>query len=800
MPERRYIGQPFAPLEDRRFVRGRGRYINDLVLPGMLHLAPAAAPHAHARLRRVDTRAAQAAPGVVAVLTGADLARMMNPVPQNLPLPNVVWYPLAVDKVRFAGEWVAAVVATSRAAAEDAAELVHAEYEVLPAVIDPEAAMRPEAPLLHEAHGSNVVWHDTFTWGDVDGAFARAAHRFAFRFRWHRHAGVPLETFGAVAAVDQTTGILDVWASHQTPDLAQQTAQALRWPSHRVRVHQDIDVGGSYGAKRGRKQVFLAAAAALATGRPVKFIEDRLENMRAGDAHGPDRIFEARWATDADGLLQALDLTVIDDVGAYVGRGPLQIAKPITAIVGPYRIPCVRYGGYAVMTNKTNQAPFRGFGQAPHNYVLERSLDLIARELGLDRVELRRRNYIPPEAFPYRIPSGAIYDSGDFPGVLERALRHAGWEQLLAEQARARAAGRLVGLGVAGCVEPSGGDQAIFTYITGQTSTMTPEGARLQIDAEGHVIATIGFQSTGQSHETMVTQIVCDQLGVRPEDVSVLRAHSLDGVPSVATVASRMTYMLSSALIRAADKLKRKLCRIAAHNLEVGPEDVEYGDGMCWVRGMPERRMALAELARIAYKAQYRLPDDLEPGLVETAVVKLPDAGQPLDEHKRLKRGYPSYAFSVHIPVVEVDPETLVPRIVRYYVVHDCGTVINPLIVDGMVYGGIAHGIGAALYERFAYDDRGHLVTATFMDYLLPSPMEVPPIALAEHVTPSPLHPFGAKGTGEGGYMTAPAALAGAVEDALAPLGVRVCETPMTPDLLFRLARAAQQEMRTSSG
>jgi 2-furoyl-CoA dehydrogenase large subunit len=783
MSDYRFIGKPFPISEDRRFVRGRGRYIADMELPGMLHLGVAFASIAHARLLSVDVQRAKQAPGVVAVLTGSDLVHRMEPLPQNLDLPRVVWYPLAVDKIRFAGEWTAAIVATSRAAAEDAAELIDIEYEELAAVVDPEQAMRPEAPLVHDAQGSNVAWHDQFEWGEVDAAFGSAAHTFEYRFRWNRHAGVPLETFGAVAAVDPATGILDLWASHQTPQLPQEAARVLRLPSHRVRVHQDVDVGGSYGAKRGRKQMYLTCVAAMLVGRPVKFIEDRRENLQAGDSHGPDRVFNISLAVTADGLVTAIDLTIVDDVGAYSGRGPMQMGKPITASVGPYRIEAVRYGGYAVLTNKTNQAPFRGFGQAPHNFVLERSFDRIAAALDIDPVELRRRNYIRREAFPYRIPSGATYDSGDYQGAMDLAVRSAGLEQLRVEQARARRAGRLMGIGVAGCLEPSGGHSAIMEFLNPRNAPPNPESARVQIDRSGHVVAMIGFQSAGQSHETMVTQIVCEELGVAPGDVTVLRGDSLSGIVGAATTASRMTLMLGTALVQALRQARERVKRVAAHALEGDVDDVVVDGTRYFLAGAPSRSLELAELARMAYRPD-EIPAGMEVGLIEQATFSGPGADKHL-LNRTMQAGFPSYAFSVHIPVVEVDPETFAISITRYVVAHDCGQVMNPLVVDGMIYGGIAHGIGGALYEHFAYDTDGQMLSASFMDYLLPSVHEVPSIELNEQMTPSPLHPYGAKGTGEGGYMTAPAAIASAVEDALRPLGIAIDQIPITPRMLL---------------
>ncbi len=785
----KYIGRPFQVVEDRRFVRGKGRYINDVELPGMLHMTVAASPRAHARILSIDVEAARNAPGVVAVLTGQNLAERTEPIPQNLVLPHIRWYALAVDKVRYAGEWVAAIVATSRAAAEDAADLVTVEYEDLPPVVDPEEAMQPGASLVHDGAGSNVAWHDEFTWGEVDAAFEKAAHVFRYRYRWNRHSGVPLETFGAVAALDPSGQMLELWASHQTPSLDHEIARVLRWPSHRVRVHQDVDIGGSYGVKRGNKQIHLTAFAAVATGRPVKFIEDRLQNMTAGDSHGPDRVFRIALAANDDGVVDAITIEILDDVGAYVGRGALQFSKPITAVVGPYRIRNVRYGGYAIVTNKTNQAPYRGFGQGPHNFILERSLDRMARALGIDRVEIRCRNYIAPDAFPYRIPSGSEYDSGNYPGAMNLALQTSAFQRIEREQARARAEGKLVGIGVAGCLEPSGGNQAIFAFMNPHTVGMAPETVRLHVDQEGHVVATIGFQSAGQGHESMVTQILCDELGVAPEKVTVVRGDSLSGILGATPIGSRMTLMLTKALLQAVAKVKAKMIAIAAFNLDAHPDDVEWQDGKLFIRDIPSQSLALIEIAQIAYRHQTRLPDDMEPGLTETAVAKVMGGGQGLDEQRRMKFGFPSYAFSVHVPVVEIDPETLQVKLEQYHVVHDCGTVINPLTVAGFVYGGIAHGIGAALFEQFSYSPEGQPLAGSLMDYLMPTIAEVPPIELAEQVTPSPLHPYGSKGTAEGGYMTAPAAIASAVEDALQPLGIEITEIPLSPDRLFDLLR-----------
>ncbi|HEY1297168.1 MAG TPA: xanthine dehydrogenase family protein molybdopterin-binding subunit, partial [Chloroflexota bacterium] len=719
----RYIGQPTPIVEDRRFVRGRGRFINDLEFPGMLHVAVVPAPVAHARLLAVDVARALQQPGVVTAFTGAEIQQWMDPIPQEfMQLPDVRWYPLASDKIRVAGEWLAAVVATSRAEAEDAAEMVEYQYEALPPIVDPEAALLPDAPLLHESMPSNVAAHQSQTFGDVDGAFARAERVFEYRYRWHRHSGVPLETFGCVAA-SRPDGSLDIWASQQNPGIQQEVMNNLRLPS--ARVHMDVDIGGSYGSKRGKKQMYIAAVAALMTQRPVKFMEDRVENLVSGDNHGSDRIYTTRVAVTNEGLVQALDIHVIEDVGAYGGR--VTIRKPVTALNGPYRIPHIRYSGDLVFTCKTNQVPFRGNGQAPHNFMLERTMDLVARDLGIDRIDLRLRNYIHREEFPYQTPSGSVYDSGNYEGAMERLLKESGFAALREEQVKARGEGRLVGIGIAGCLEPSG------------TPTGGPEGARIEIDQRGRVIATIGFQSAGQSHETMVSQILCDELGVEPGEVLVERQSGMGGIVGGATTGSRMTLMLGGALHLAAGKVRTKLRRLAAHVFEVDESDVVVDGSRYFVAGDPSRARELRELAAVAYprrEAGEALPEDLEPGIVEHAVYAGPKmiAGQQY---------FPSYAFDFHLVMVEIDPLSYQVEFRRYVVVHDCGTVINPLVVDGFVFGGIGHGVGGALYERFVYDDNGMLATASFMDYLMPTASETPHVELHMMETPSPVHPFG---------------------------------------------------------
>ncbi|GAA1512994.1 xanthine dehydrogenase family protein molybdopterin-binding subunit [Nocardioides humi] len=790
-PEREftYIGKPFPLREDFRYVQGRGRYIDDVDRPGMTYLALASTSVAHARLIDVDVSEALATEGVLAVITGRELAEAILPVPQNLDLPEVLWYPLAVDKIRYSGEPVAAIIATSRAIAEDAADLVVADYEELDPVVDPKAAMAPDAAVLHEKIGSNVVWHDSFDWGsDVDEIFASADHVFEFDYRWNRNGGVPLETMGVIADYDVRRDVLEVWASHQSPHLDSEIAKVLRLSDRQVLLHQDIEVGGSYGAKRGRKQVFLTSYASRTVKRPVKYIEDRRDNLIAGDAHGPDRYFSARFAVTEAGVVKGFQLDIVDDVGAYVGRGPLQMGKPVTAVVGAYTIEAVRYTGTAVTTNKTNQAPFRGFGMGPHNYVLDRSMDRIARALGIDRVEIRRRNLIPADAFPYRIPSGSTYDSGNFQGALEKALSMPGCP--LVERPEPTP-GTLLGVGLSTCVEPSGGNQAIFSFLNPKAPGMTPETTKLTITNDGSLIATIGFQSTGQSHESLVTQLLCEELGFPRERIVVERGNSHSGMVGATPIGDRMTLMLGSAVHKAAAKMRAKLLRIAAFRLDLPEDRLTYRDMAVTADG-DGRRVTVKELIHAAYHEQLGIPEDEEPGLTITAIAKLPGGGLGLDEKRRLQHGFPSYGFSVHIPVVEIDKETFRVRLRDYYVVHDCGQVINPLVVDGMVIGGISQAIGSILLEHFDYSEDGQPLSTSFMDYMLPTADVMPTrIRLAEQRTPSPLHPYGAKGTGEGGYLGGPAAIASAIDDALAQLGVVVGTTPITPARIFAAVQEA---------
>jgi len=789
----RYIGKKRRTKEDPRFVSGRGRYVADVALPGMKHVALVASPHASARIASIDTKAALATPGVVYVLTGEEFCAGTDSLVTGVDAPKLTRFALAKGVVRYAGEWVAAVVADTRAQAEDAAERVEVEYEPLPHVIDPEAAMQPGAPLVHPAHGSNVILHKKFVWGPVEETFAKAEHKLAFRATWGRSATVPIETFGVAAQWNPGTEILDVWASIQMPKYPDQLARALRLPGNGVRVHYDVDVGGSYGVKRGLKHTVLVGYLAKKLGVPVRFIEDRLENMRGGDMQGPDRFFDMQVAFDSDGTIRAWKIRAVDDVGAYAGRAPFQLGKPITAICGPYRIPAVEYDATSVLTNKTPQEAVRGFGQSPTNFAMERTVDRVARHLGMDRIELRRKNLIRKDQFPYTIPSGSTYDSGDYHAVLDKALAAAGYPELIAARDTARKAGRLAGIGISTCLEPSGGNSAFEVLLNPKNETTTwMDSCLVRVDLAGSVTGVMNTSSSGQGHESLVSTVIGEILERDPAGVRVVRADSLTALPSNSPVGSRMAIMLGGAAAGAARKIRETLVAIAAHNFECAPEDLEYRNGDVSLKGAPDKKITWDQLVEIAHRKFHKMPPDLEPGLQAKFVWEVPTGGTLPTPEGRVQM-YPCYSFEAHVVYVEIDPDTGKPSLRKYVCGHDCGVMINPDIVHGMTYGGIAHGIGAALYEKFSYTEDGQLAAGTFMDYLLPSAMEVPRLAIVDHCTPSPLTTFGQKGSGEAGYLGAPAAIANAINDALAPAGVSIDTLPMSHLAIWNAIQAAPQ-------
>ncbi len=777
--EFRYITKKRRVTEDRRFVTGRGNFAADYKVPGMLHVAMVTSPYACAEIKSIDADVALEIPGVRYVLTGAELFENINPLLSGLDLPNVKRIPLAHERARYAGEWVAAVVAETRHLAEDAAELIQVNYNPIDFVIDPEEAMKPRAPMVHPQHGSNVLCDKTWVWGDVDKDFSEASNCLAFRVKWSRNSTIPIETFVVTANWDEGKEVLDVWASIQMPKYPEQIARALSLPVNAINVHFDVDVGGSYGLKRGIRQTVIVSYLTRKLRTPVRFNEDRLENLSGGEMHGPDRIFDMEAAYEDDGVIRSIRIKATDDAGCYPGRAPLQLGKPVSAIVGPYRIKSASYNAISVTTNKTSQEAVRGFGQAPTNFAIETMVDKVASELGLGRDEIRRRNLIRSDEFPYRIPSGSEYDSGDYHNVLSKLQKSADWNGLIAKRDKLRESGKLAGVGLSTCLEPSGGNSSFEPFLNPKNDTTTwMESCLIKVDMLGSITAMMGTSTSGQGHETLLSTVIGEILERDPDSVRAVHSESLGALPSNSPVGSRMAIMLGGAAAGAADKIKKQLLEIAAHNFQLPVERLVYNDGNISVDGDPEKLIKWNTLVDIAHRNYHKMPLGSEPGLQAQHTWEVPTGGALPAEDGTVQM-YPCYAFEAHIPLVTIDPETGQVEILDYFMGHDCGTVLNPDIVRGMTLGGIAHGIGAALYEKFEYDEGGQHLSGSFMDYLLPSSHEIPHIEVIKHCTPSPLTTFGQKGSGESGYLGAPAAIAGAINDALSPLGKSIETIPM---------------------
>ncbi len=661
------------------------------------------------------------------------------------------------------------------------------EYEPLPAVVDPEAAIAPGAPLLYPQLGTNVVWHDTLTYGPVDEAMARADGVLRERFTIQRYASTPLETFGCIAEYDAGTDVYEFWTNDQRPGLTISVlAASLGVPQARVRLSCP-DIGGGFGNKRRPAYLLICALLARAAGRPVKWIEDRIENLTAL-MHACNGIMDVELAYRADGTVLALAVRDIADEGKNLITPTQHNLIKLGNIANGYRIPAVRYEAWSVLTNKCPSGANRGIGKPFMCFAIERAMALLARRLGLDPAELRLRNYVTAAQMPYTTPPGAQYDSGDYPATLRRALERFRYAARRAEQAAAREKGRLLGIGIATSVEPAGTNLASYEIITGRRAASgSAEAAMVRVEPDGQVHVSLGDPPSGQGYETVLAQIVADELGLTPDAITVARGFDSTTTPWLylsGNYSNKFSVTDVGAVVGAAARVRAKLLRIAAHRLEAAVADLELAGGAVAVRGAPDRRLSFAELARTAYADVLGLPPGEEPGLEARHAHQNPLA-QPIDGERRV-RSQLVFSNAAHCCLIEVDPRTGFVAILDYLVVHDCGRELNPLIVEGMVHGATAHGIGAALLEEFRYDAQGQLLTSTFMDYLKPTAVDVPLIDVDRLEHPSPVTPLGAKGVGEGGAIPGPAAVANAVDDALAHLGVVVRSLPITPEQVWR--------------
>jgi len=774
------VGQRLPRVEDEPLLRGRGRFVDDIVLPGMLHAAFLRSPHAHARLIGIDTGKARALPGVRAIFTYADVRTHLTSdrIPLALPSGAIKFdvdpFVLARDELSYVGEPIALVVADSRSIAEDAARLIEIEAEPLPAVTDPVAGLVPGAPRARLDCPGNLVAQHVLKYGDASAAFAKAAHVIAIRLRLDKGGGHSIEPRGVLTRYDTNEDMLTVWDGTQMPHRAKSIlVAALGLDENRVRVIAP-DVGGGFGPKAVFHPEELAIpAAAMALRAPVKWIEDRVENFTATVLErGQDWDMEA--ACDADGRLLAIRGDMRHDHGAATPYGVALPYNAATNMIGPYVLPACDLTVSLCLTNLTPAAPTRGAGRPQGTFVMERILDAVAEKLGLARDEVRRRNLIPANAMPYatevkqRDDSAMVYDSGDYPECQAKALAASGWYDFPDRQAAARAQGRFIGIGLCNYVEGTG--RGPF------------ESASIRIGPSGKIVIATGATAQGQGVRTMLAQIAAGSLGARVEDIRVIDGDTQASPLGLGAFASRQTVTAGNAVHRAARLVAEKAKLAASAMLNVAPEELEVADGFVRARGMQGHALTLAAISRaLSGVPGMALPGNLPPGLAASVDFQ-PEAM--------------AYNNGTHVCEVEVDVDTGHVAISRYVVVHDCGTMINPRLVEGQVLGAVAHGIGATLYEWMRYDAEGQPLTTNFADYLLPTADVVPRIEIHHMESPSPFNPLGVKGAAESGTIGAPSAIVSAIEDALKPFRVRITDLPVTPARLLALIADAGGMMR----
>ena len=773
-----YVGRSMTRREDHRLLTGQGQFIADLMLPRMLCAVFVRSPIPHARIRSVDVSRAAAAPGVVFALHGADLLQLLPSVPEGqvsaprkwiLSVKHEFLSPrqplLAHDKVRHVGEAIAVVVAESLHQAHDAAELVRWDLEELPVVVDPEAALRPDGPFVHDRYRTNLIGAFSISKGDVDAALAGSPHRLRRRFHHHRYCAVPMECRGVVSAHDRRTDSMTIWSSTQVVHWVRREAAALLGlPEARVRCLA-LDVGGGFGGKgHVYPEDLLITFLAHKLGRPVRWIEDRREHMMSA-THSRDQLHDVEVGFDNDGRMLALRDDYIVDCGAWNPIGSAVAYNTAVHLLGPYKIENFAASGRIAVTNKVPNAPYRGAGRPEAAFAMERIVDVVARTLGLEPAEVRRRNMIRAEEMPYRVGllyrdgEPIVYDSGDYPAALRKALDSVGGvEAFRRRQSEARRTGRYIGLGI-GC------------YTEG-TGVGPFESAFVRIDPSGKVYVSSGACPQGQGMETIFAQLVADLWRVAPDDVVVSLADTAAIAIGFGTMASRSTVTVSAALHHSSERLREKVFAIAGNLMECATVDLELRDGGVGIVGVPGAWVSLARVAQAAQPGWENLrPPEVDAGLEETYYWQPPTV---------------TWSYAVHVAIVEVDRETGRVAIDGYAIAHDCGVVINPMLVEGQIIGGAAQGIGGILLEKIVYDTNGQLLTGSLMDYALPTAGDIPSMRVVHQHTPSPLNPLGVKGVGEGGAVGPPAAIANAVCDALASFGVEVNATPVDPEQLVR--------------
>ncbi|MBL0936337.1 MAG: molybdopterin-dependent oxidoreductase [Rhizobiaceae bacterium] len=795
-----FVGQSVERVEDASLLKGRGRYIDDL--PTRRDTAYAAflrSPHAHAEIRAIDTEKAKAHPGVYAVLTGEDVASLTNSLVVGVKADVECW-PMARDRVRYVGEPVVLVVAESRYVAEDALDFVEVTYETLPPVIDPRAALADEAPVLHPSLGTNLINERAFRYGDPEAAFEAAPHRIAITTAYPRNSCTPIETYGVIAEYDPGEDAYDVTANFQGPfSIHAVLSRALKVPGNRMRLRTPPDSGGSFGVKQGVfPYVVLVAIAARVADRPVKWIEDRLEHLTAS-VSATNRVTTLEAAVEPDGRITALSWDQIEDCGAHLrAPEPATLYRMHGNMTGAYAIENVAIRNRVVLTNKTPTGLNRGFGGPQIYFPLERLVHKIADELGLDRLEVIRRNLVPGDAFPYRTATGALLDSGDYEAALDRAVTEGGLGELIARRDSARAEGRLYGIGLTAAVEPSVSNMGYITTV------LTPEArakagpkngaqavATVGIDPLGSVTVKVASVPQGQGHRTVLAQVVADRLGLPLGAVRVnTELDTNRDAWSIASgnYASRFAPAVAGTAKLAADRLRGRLATIAAAQLNVTADQIEFAEGKLFDRGNPDNSVSFARVAAASHWAPGTVPEGTGQTIRETVFWTADELSAPTAEdgiNSSLCHG-----FIFDFCGVEIDRDTGVARIDRYVTMHDCGTILHPGMVDGQVRGGFAQALGAALSEEYAYGADGAFLTGTLADYLIPTVMETPEPVILHFESPSPFTPLGAKGVGEGNCMSTPVCIANAIADAT---GVENLTLPLSPSKISALIHADEK-------
>src|SRR3989442_516466 len=763
-----YIGRAMKRVEDPRLIRGVATYIDDIALPGMLHVAILRRPYAHARITKIETAAAKALAGVVAVCAGADVNDKCGLVPCASPMPDSripKHTVLAGDRVYFVGHPVAAVVAADRYTARDALDLIEVDYEPLPVVSDPEAALAKGSPLTHPDLGTNVA----FTWsvanGDLDAAFKQADRVIRQRIVHQRLIPMAIEPRGCVASWHPGDQSLTLYTSTQIPHLVRTLLpDMIGVPENKVRIVAP-EVGGAFGAKLNLyAEEALCSHLAMRLGLPVKWIESRRENASA-PIHGPDPIGEYEVAVKKDGALLAIKSRTLADIGAYCQLNTPAIPT-LTGLMltGCYKCKAMRMDVTGAYTHKMATDAYLDAGRHDAAYVIERIMDLIANQLDIDPGKVRLKNFPKPTEFPFHTPTGLTYDSGNYQGALKKAQRISNWDKLLKQRDASRKKGRLFGIGVSTYVE-------ICAF--GPSKMMAAGGWEwgcVRIEISGKVTVITGATPHGQGQETSFAQITADKLGVPIEDIVVMRGDTAVAHYGRDTYGSRATAIGGTAIVMCIDKIIARARTLAAHLLHTGEKKLEFRDGKFFVKGQPRKALTWKQLAPEAYVAK-NIPKNWEPGLEASSFFEPPNC---------------TYPFGTHIVAVEVDRDTGEVRFVKYVAVDDCGNQVNPLLVEGQVQGGIAHSIGQALFERTVYDENGQLLTGEVMDYAMPRAKDIPEYVMDSTVTPSPSNPLGVKGVGEAGTIGATPAVANAVLDALSPLGIRHLDLPMTPERVWQ--------------